>query len=82
MLFQRTWGNSQAGKGRNNLLIGLTNLQKENYQNRDKSKNTKHLIFRIRFYFKGRQFTKLINKSLISVVSNDKLLKLYMYNSF
>ena len=31
--------------GRNNVLRGLPDLEKENIENRDKSKITKHLIF-------------------------------------
>ena len=65
------------------MLLGLPDLAKENFENRDKSKITKHLIFPIRYCQRETIyifFTNLINSKLISeLVSSDKSVFLCFY---
>ena len=65
------------------MLSGLPDLAKENFENRDKSKITKHLIFPIRYCQSETIyifFTNLINSKLISeLVSSDKSVFLCFY---
>ena len=69
--------------GRNNVLFGLPDLAKENFENRDKSKITKHLIFPIRYCRRETiyiLFYKFDNSKLISkLVSSDKSVFLCFY---
>ena len=63
------------------MLLGLPDLAKENFENHDKSKITKHL-YSLFVIVKGRQFTfsNLINSKLISeLVSSDKAVFLCFY---
>ena len=64
------------------MLLGLPDLAKDNFENRDKSKMTKHLILPIRYCQKANShfFTNLINSKLISeLVSSDKSVFLCFY---